>query len=221
MASDLTPPNHNELRPVDRDLLMALRSVEVAGVGELTKILKVTATAVRQRVERLLELGLIQREKIVSGRGRPTFKYQLTQDGLRRTSVNATKLAEAMWQEIIALEDEQIRKDLISSVASRLGKQIASEISFNDASFEMKMQLLSQSMASSQMDTTVKTSSSLPVLDIGTCPYPSLTSVSDDREMCRMEERMISEALGQAVHLSSCRLDGDSCCQFSVGEQNQ
>ena len=34
--------------------------------------------------------------------------------------------------------------------------------------------------------------------------------------MCRLEEQMISEALGQPVHLSSCRLDGDACCQFSA-----
>jgi hypothetical protein len=34
--------------------------------------------------------------------------------------------------------------------------------------------------------------------------------------MCRLEEQMISEALGHEVQLSSCRLDGDSCCQFTA-----
>ena len=46
------------------------------------------------------------------------------------------------------------------------------------------------------------------------------TDESDQRAMCRLEEQMISEALGQPVHLSSCRLDGDSCCQFSAVESN-
>ena len=55
-----------------------LRREEVVGVGELTDRLGVTATAVRQRIDRLLELELIDREKFVAGRGRPTFRYRLT-----------------------------------------------------------------------------------------------------------------------------------------------
>ena len=42
-----------------------------------------------------------------------------------------------------------------------------------------------------------------------------MTDSSDDRSMCRLEEQMLSEALGQPVELSSCRLDGDACCQFA------
>ena len=56
----------------------------------------------------------------------------------------------------------------------------------------------------------------LPVVDMGSCPFPTLTDLSEDRSMCRLEERMISEAVGQPMRLSSCRLDGDSCCQFSA-----
>ena len=51
----------NELRPVDRELLAALRGGKSAGIGELTEELGVTATAVRQRIDRLLEMGLIRR----------------------------------------------------------------------------------------------------------------------------------------------------------------
>ena len=37
----------------------------------------------------------------------------------------------------------------------------------------------------------------LPVVDMGSCPFPTLTDLSKDRSMCRLEERMISEAVGQ------------------------
>ena len=69
--------------------------------------------------------------------------------------------------------------------------------------------------------TDVKESAQLPVLDIGACPYPTLTDASDDRSMCRLEEQLFSEALGQPVHLSSCRLDGDDCCQFSPVQESK
>tara|TARA_R110002167_G_scaffold23033_1_gene81966 strand:+ start:48 stop:737 length:690 start_codon:yes stop_codon:yes gene_type:complete len=220
----MTPPpvsssQIDELRSVDRELLMAMRSGDTFGIGDLTEQLGVTATAIRQRIERLLELGLLEREKIVAGRGRPTFQYRLTVRGHRRAGANPAELAEAMWQEILAIPDATIRKQLLSSVANRLGSQFATQVnreSDGDPSFENRMQKLSEMLTDRHITTEVSHSGDLPVLDICACPYPSLTDTSDERAMCRLEEQMISEALGRPVHLSSCRLDGDHCCQFAA-----
>lgn len=197
---------------------MAMRSGDSLGIGELTEALGVTATAVRQRVERLLEKGLIDREKIVAGRGRPTYRYRLTVIGHRRAGADPADLADAMWREILAIDDERLRADIVSSVAARLGRQFAAKVASDeeDDSFETRMQKLSELLSARHMDTEVSHSGRLPVLDVCACPYPSLTDISDDRQMCRLEEQMISEALGQRMHLSSCRLDGDECCQFSA-----
>ncbi len=103
-------------------------------------------------------------------------------------------------------------------MAARLGRQFAAQVSggVDIESFETRMRKLSEMMVARHIPTEVSHSGELPVLDIGECPYPSLTDASEDRAMCRLEEQMISEALGQPVHLSSCRLDGDACCQFSA-----
>lgn len=207
----------DELRSVDRELLSAMRCGEALGVGKLTEQLGVTATAVRQRIERLLEMGLIEREKIVAGRGRPTFRYQLTVQGHRRAGSDPAELADALWREILAIEDDSLRDRILSSVAARLGRQYAAQFAaFGEESFELRMRRLSEIMSKRQIPNEVSHAGKLPVLDIGACPYPSLTDVSEDRAMCRLEEQMISEALGERVHLSSCRLDGDACCQFTA-----
>ena len=220
ISSMRSKPLPAELRSVDRELLIAMRSGEALGVGELTEKLGVTATAVRQRIERLLELGLIDREKIVAGRGRPTYQYRLTVVGHRRAGANPSELADAMWREILSMEDGAVRDQLLASVAARLGRQFASQVCAEEetGSFESRMQKLSEMMAARHMVAEVTHTGELPVLDIGACPFPSLTDVSEDRAMCRLEEQMISEALGHPVHLSSCRLDGDACCQFSAVE---
>lgn len=206
-----------DLRSVDRELLIAMRGGEAYGIGQLTEKLAVTATAVRQRIDRLLEMGLIDREKMVAGRGRPTYRYRLTVMGHRSAGANPADLADAMWREILAIEDDSLRARIVSSVAARLGQQYAAQVvSDGDDSFESRMQKLSEMMTARHMAAEVSHSGQLPVLDIGVCPYPSLTDASSDRAMCRLEEQMISEALGQPVHLSSCRLDGDACCQFSA-----
>ncbi|MGB7328929.1 MAG: ArsR family transcriptional regulator [Rubripirellula sp.] len=209
---------HEELRSVDRKLLMVMRSGDSFGIGELTDQLGVTATAIRQRIERLLEIGLIDREKIVAGRGRPTYQYHLTVAGHRSAGANSVDLADAMWREIQAIDDAEIRGKLLSGVAARLGRQFASQLSSEDAggSLESRIEKLSEMMTARHMSACMTHSGELPVLDIGSCPYPAMTDASSDRAMCRLEEEMISEALGTQVHLSSCRLDGDSCCQFSA-----
>lgn len=210
---------NDEIRSVDRQLLMAMRVGDSFAIGELIETLGVTATAVRQRIERLLETGLIEREKIVAGRGRPTYRYGLTVAGHRSAGANPVELADAMWREILAIEDHQVRSKLLSAVAARLGRQFADQIAAEggDDSLTERIERLSQMMVARHMATEVSHDGALPVLDIGACPYPSLTDASADRAMCKLEEQMISEALGTPVHLSSCRLDGDSCCQFSAG----
>lgn len=215
-------PNRSaELRPVDRELLFALQGGDALGVGELTERLGVTATAIRQRVERLLSMGLIEREKVVAGRGRPTFRYGLTVSGHRRVGADPAELAEAMWREILAMPDSAARERLLSAVAERLGAEFADQLpqrgfdSTSDPGLVERFERLAELLATRQVESGVSRWGDLPVLDVGSCPYPSMTEASDDRAMCKLEEKMFSEALGQPVRLSSCRLDGDACCQFA------
>ena len=217
------------VRHIDRELLLCLRSGQSLSIGELMDLLGVTATAVRQRVDRLLEQGLLSREKIVAGRGRPTFRYLLTVDGFRAAGADTGDLSDAMWREILSVDDLEVRARLISGIAKRLGRQMSGEIlchpvidalqdqlSEPNRSSADRMRILSQVMQAREIPAVYRQSGNLPVLDIEACPYPSLTDASDDRSMCRLEEEMLSEALGETVRLSQCRLDGDSCCQFSV-----
>ena len=217
------------VRSVDREVLLVLRGKEPLGIGDLMDHLNVTATAVRQRIERLLQMGLIAREKIVAGRGRPTFRYRLTVAGHQSAGADPADLANAMWQTILAVPDARVRRELLSAVAGRLGQHFAAQLASSSAEdterpsaegpqqpeFGERMEQLSEMLAARQMVAEVSRAGQLPVLDIGCCPYPSLTDESDERAMCRLEEQMFSEALGQPVELSSCRLDGDQCCQFT------
>lgn len=225
------------VRSVDRELLLCLRSGEPKVIGDLTEMLGVTATAVRQRIERLLAIGLITREKVVAGRGRPTFRYSLTPAGYRRAGADPADLAESMWTEIVALPAGEVREQLISAIARRLGRQMAAamqDVSSRDdvavtdqgTPFGVRMRQLtamlqSREIPASMIESNGDRSGMLPVLDIEACPYPNLTEVAGDRSMCRLEEQMLSEALGEEVHLSSCRLDGDSCCQFTAAASSQ
>jgi predicted ArsR family transcriptional regulator len=216
--------NPSPPRDVDREALVAIRQVGSAGIGDLVSSLNVTATAIRQRVERLLQSGMIEREKCVAGRGRPTYQYRLTVKGQQAAGARLADLAEALWREVMSLDDPEIRERVASGAARRMGAQFAREAAahLSDSSEggdDSPLQRLSKVLSARQMVANVADSADgqgLPVLDISVCPYPSLTDGDVDRSMCRMEEKMFSEALGQPMQLSSCRLDGHPCCQFTA-----
>ncbi|MEM6470348.1 MAG: ArsR family transcriptional regulator [Planctomycetota bacterium] len=219
MIREVTPTESANLRSVDRELLLAMHGGEWTGVNELVASLGVTATAIRQRLDRLIDRGFIERKKIVAGRGRPSFQYQITASGRRETGGDSTDLAEAMWREFMSIDDPDLRDRLLESIAKRLGNEYASRL---DASAPLKerMKLLSQLLAERRVASDVISEGELPVLGINACPYPALADGSVDHMMCRLEEKVLSFALGKTLQLSQCRLDGDSCCQFSPSEQS-
>jgi predicted ArsR family transcriptional regulator len=73
---------------------------------------------------------------------------------------------------------------------------------------------MATAMGRRKIPVSVTATGALPVLEVHACPYPELTNDSDNRQMCEMEQEMISEAVGHMVQLDCCRLDGHHHCQF-------
>ena len=106
----------------DSDLLDLMRIAGPLSVPELADAMEVTATAVRQRLTRLLGQSMIQREAIRAGRGRPKHRYWLTDKGLRQTGSNFTDLAVALWSEMQSIENEETKRD---DIARRISRALA------------------------------------------------------------------------------------------------
>ena len=170
----------------------------------------VTATAVRQRLTRLLAQGDIERSTEQTGRGRPVHRYALTEKGRRRAGANFADLAIALWQEIREIKDPDVRRGLLARISKRLATLYAGQI--RGSNLEEKMESLAALFRERQIPFEVERSHDLPVLHAAACPYPELAE--QDRSVCSMERMMFSELLGENVRLSSCRLDGHNCCTF-------
>lgn len=197
----------------DSDLLELLRVAGPLDVAEMAGAIDVTATAVRQRLSRMMARGLIEREAIRAGRGRPRHRYQLTDRGLELTGSNFTDLAMALWQELSEVKDDTLRGELLKRVARALAKAYVGQI--KGATPAERMQSLSELLARRRVPFEVDSpEGSLPVLTAKACPYPRLAE--NDRTICTMEAMLVSELVGQDMNLTACRLDGDGSCQFQA-----
>jgi predicted ArsR family transcriptional regulator len=181
----------DSIQPSDKAILDLLRAQDSLTIADFKRSLRVTATAVRQKLNRLLALGFVRREiERGEGRGRPVHRYSLTESGQRRTGSNFADLAVAIWQEIRSIDDPQVRRGLMRAIAHVFGdREIPCEVSESD-------------------------DQKLPILNVLACPYPVLAE--QDRGICAMERMLFSELIGTNVRLAQCRLDGGGCCSFEA-----
>lgn len=194
----------------DSDLLELLRTVGPMGVAELSNEVAVTPTAIRQRLGRLLAQGLVEREPIRHGRGRPKHRYQLTQKGLRLTGSNFTDLALVLWREVAAIDDYEVRRTVLRKVVKALADAYGRQI--DGQTTAERMRSLVGLLEQRRVPFSVEQSEGLPVLTAHACPYPELAD--KDRTICVLERILFSELLGQPIELAHCRLDGGGACQF-------
>ena len=179
-------------------------------VSDLATCLQVTATAVRQRLNRLMAQGYIDRTAIKASRGRPSHQYILTVEGRRKTGANFADLAMALWQEIREIQDLEVRRGLRQRIARRLAIAYADQV--DGDSTEERMQSLVDLFGDRDIPFMVERDGEMPILKALACPYPDLAE--QDRGICSMERTMFSELLAENVRLSGCRLDGENCCSF-------
>lgn len=199
----------------DVAILDMLRRVDGLTVPQLSEAMGVTATAVRQRLTRLMGQGLVDRHvqrAEESSRGRPSHEYSLTEQGRRKTGANFADLAIALWREIRNIKDIDVRRGLIERLAKTMAEMYGDRV--DGGSVEERMQAVRSLFAERGVSFSVDSGSELPILTAETCPYPDLAE--QDRSICSLEKMLLSELLNENVHLTGCRLDGATCCTFEA-----
>jgi predicted ArsR family transcriptional regulator len=196
----------------DSKLLDVLRVSGAQTVSSLAEANSVTPTAIRQRLNRLMAEGLIERNVTPSQRGRPSHRYSLTEKARRQTGSNFADLAVALWQEIRAVKDPEVRQGLLSRVTQSLAANYRSQV--RGANLTERMESIQEIFADRGVPFSVDDSGGLPVLSAHDCPYPQLAE--QDRGICAVERMLFADLLSEPVRLSQCRLDGHACCQFQT-----
>ena len=200
----------NHLPQTDAEVLDLLREQGPMSISDFASSLGVTQTAVRQRLTRLVDGGFVSRRAKREGRGRPSYRYELTQKGRRKTGANFADLAVALWREIRSIPDPEIRRGLLQRIADRMASEYSDQVT--GATLEDRMKSVSKLFGQRDVAISVTQEGGLPVLSVNACPYPDLAE--QDRTICSMEKMLFSELLGEGVRLSNCRLDGAGCCTF-------
>jgi len=199
----------------DQVVLQWLQQHGQATIQELCETLAVTATAIRQRLNRLQDMGLIDRETIRASRGRPHHAYVLTDAGRQQLGDNYAELALLLWEEIQQLDDPQLRARFFQRIEQQLAQRYGATV--QGKSVEQRFEQLRNSLKDRGFRVEIETGAGLPILREMHCPYHKLAA--SDAEICRLEQRVFEQVLGVKLALTqSCR-QGHGCCEFHITDQ--
>ncbi|MGD9648817.1 MAG: helix-turn-helix transcriptional regulator, partial [Pirellulales bacterium] len=112
----------------DARLVELLRLSGPQSVTQIASATEVTATAVRQRLVRLMRKGLVERVSVRDRRGRPRHEYSLTAQARRQVGDNFADLALVLWGEIRSVKDPETRRGLLERIADSLAAQYSERI---------------------------------------------------------------------------------------------
>ena len=199
----------------DRALLDLIRRHGPLTVAEMAAELRVTPTAIRNRLTRLVGSGMIERRTEHGGRGRPRHTYQASVEAHRKLGQNYADLAVVLWDEMMrTVEDRKLRRLLFSRITERLAELYRSQVTGDE--WEGRLVQLGTILHDRGIETEVTRGDvgRMPVLKQHSCPYYELAET--DRAVCAMERKMFEKVLGHGLRLSQCRLDGHRSCDFEA-----
>jgi predicted ArsR family transcriptional regulator len=204
-----------EVESSDRSLLDLIRRHGPLTVAEMAERLGVTATAVRNRLTRLVGAGMVERRTEPSGRGRPKHTYQASVAAHKRLGQNYADLAVILWDEMMrTVEDRKLRRFLFARITDRLAELYRAQVT--GVEWERRLVQLGSILHDRGIETEVTGGDGgvMPVLKQHSCPYYELAEA--DRAVCAMERKMFEKVLGRSLRLSQCRLDGHRSCDFEA-----
>ncbi len=194
----------------DEQFLQQIHRLGHCSIQDLCAAAKVTPTAVRQRLNRLQSLGLVTRETVRQGRGRPHHTYVVTDLGLKQLGDNYGELALLLWNELMRIEDQTVRQGVIDRIRESMVRRYGANM--DGETLAERVDQLQEALSQRGFSVEVDTRDGLPILRESNCPYHELATM--DRGICELEQEVFQQVLRAPMALTQCCLDGHTCCEF-------
>lgn len=186
-----------------------------ATVRDLTSVLGVSATAVREHITHLQAKRLIDSRLVRHGPGRPHQVFFLTQHAQNLFPKEYDTLVTLLLREIMSREGPEGTEHLLEAVSKRLAEEYRGQITGEE--LEQRLAALRTALESRGIPVAVKPASD--GLQIFACPY--LDVAQEHAAVCTMEQRMLEQLLGETLYIEGTIREGRKSCHFYVAPAKQ
>jgi len=175
-----------------------------ASAREISRALKMSAATVRHHLRVLASDGRLEMAS-ARGRnrkGRPEKVYSLPRS--------------ALGDNLAMLSDALLAEAGSGVSVERLAKRLAGEVNFVSQPLVKQLNLTVEKLNQMNYHARWEAGSEGPRIIFSHCPYAAI--IENHPELCRMDEAVLKEWMGQtAAQMSKAGKDGSSVCVFAIG----
>lgn len=184
-------------------------------VADLIKATGVTRTAVTEQLNELVAGGFVERTtERLAGRGRPRHVYKATNTALLLLFANNQQLVvPAMWQAIEKVGGTKLTRQVLKAVSEALAEHYSRKITATDP--HKRLRQMTEILRAEGGLLDIEESNGQMILRKRSCPFISM--LDDSRNVCCIDQEMMTAIVGRPVRRVACRHDEDSpCCEFEL-----
>ncbi|HEY8371024.1 MAG TPA: ArsR family transcriptional regulator [Thermodesulfobacteriota bacterium] len=195
------------------DILKLLIRQELAA-DDLAARLGVSGAAVRQHLDTLRALGLVERRKVVTQPSRPTYLYRLSPDGQRAFPKRYDLLLALVIESLLDRYGERGMAEVVAAAAERLAARVKGRFASADERrrWDLLLGWLEEELAW-QADAREEGDGWRRVV-IHQCPFQDVSR--DHPAVCGVFFRTLVEALYGAVPVEHRPESPPACCSLRI-----
>ena len=182
-------------------------------IKEIEERVGVTKTAVRQQLTSLMADGMVATRLVREGVGRPHYVYLLTDKAREVFADYCDELVMSLYEELLA----EVGPAQVAVLLNRVGSRLATKYDqpLRGSRLGERVRSLASALDDKGILTDLHSTSSGFILKSYNCPYHELAQ--EHREICQMEQTMMSEVLEANGELTQGMTDGPRVWQSQGG----
>lgn len=192
---------------------LLLHNPEGMAVEDLVPPLQVTVSAVRQHLAVLERDGMLVRQSVVSGRGRPRHYYALSAAGREAFPRRYDALAMSMMAELA----EQLGEAELPGAMQRMGRRTAAQLGGAGAlSVAQLADALQQLGYAAHRQVQADGAEAVVAMN---CVFHRLAQ--QHSAVCEFDLELMRTATGLQVEHQQCMAGGGACCRFRFSNDQE
>lgn len=194
-------------------VLAYLTKNRIVSAREISRSLKMSAATVRHHLRILASDGRLESATVQTrpGRGRPEKVYTLPRAAL---GDNLSALSDALLEEAgrtFVAPAVQLR---MQQRMEALAKRLAAESDFKGHPVAKRLNLTVEKLNQMKYHARWEAGAGGPRIIFGHCPYAAI--IAKRPELCRMDELLLKELMGQSAEQLTTIREGGSSCVFAM-----
>jgi DeoR family suf operon transcriptional repressor len=196
-----------------RDIILdAIKQANEATVDELAEAADVSPVTVRHHLNSLQADGLLRTRSVRRKVGRPYYVYSLSDKGHELFPQRYMRLSNMLLSELKARFSADVVNEMFSDVVNRVAARHQGKLA--GLTFEERLDYLIELLAAEGFLASWEASNGGYLLSEYSCPYYSVGQKHS--EVCFFDRQLIRIMLDTEITQTSCMLQGDPACNFSV-----